>query len=158
MAGTYIKVEARGRTAITKALNNLLKQSGNLTPALADIGEYLLESTQQRFIEQQAPDGAPWAELSSTTLERKIKQGERTDRILTESGTLASSIHYQLGRNQLELGSNEEYAAMQQFGGITSAKSMMPGNEIPARPFLGIAPFERKVIIDILEHHLAKVI
>ncbi|AQS38586.1 phage virion morphogenesis protein, putative tail completion [Shewanella psychrophila] len=152
MAGTHIKVEAKGRTAITKALNSLLKQSGNLTPSLGDIGEYLLKSTQQRFIEQQAPDGSPWAELSSTTLERK----QRTDRILTESGTLASSIHYQLGRNQLTLGSNEEYAAMQQFGGITSPFSMMPNQDIPARPFLGIAPFERAEVIDILQHHLAK--
>ncbi|PKG73170.1 phage virion morphogenesis protein [Shewanella sp. GutCb] len=156
MAGTQIKVEAQGRTAISKALNNLLKQSGNLTPALADIGEYLLESTQQRFIDQQAPNGSPWAELSSTTVERKITEGERTDRILTESGTLASSIHYQLGHNQLELGSNEEYAAMQQFGGVTSPFSMMPNQDIPARPFLGIAPFERAEIIDILQHHLAK--
>ena len=153
MAGTHIKVEAKGRTAITKALNNLLKQSGNLTPALGDIGEYLLESTQQRFIDQQAPDGSPWAELSSTTLERK----QRTDRILTESGTLADSLHYQLGRNQLALGSNEEYAAMQHFGGITSPQSMMPNQVIPARPFLGIALFERNMIIEILEKHLKTV-
>ena len=152
MAGTHIKVEAKGRTAITKALNNLLKQSGDLTPVLGEIGEYLLESTQQRFIDQQAPNGSPWAELSSTTLERK----QRTDRILTESGTLADSLHYQLGRNQLALGSNEEYAAMHQFGGTTSPQSMMPNQEIVAREFLGIAPFERKEIINILQYHLAK--
>ncbi|PKG74230.1 phage virion morphogenesis protein [Shewanella sp. GutCb] len=156
MAGTHIKVEARGRTAITKALNNLLKQSGNLTPALGDIGEYLLESTQQRFIEQQAPNGSLWAELSSTTVERKIKKGQRTDRILTESGTLADSLHYQIGRNQLELGSNQEYAAMQQFGGLTSAKSMMPNQEIVAREFLGVAPFEREEVMDIIAAHLGK--
>jgi phage virion morphogenesis protein len=152
MAGTHIKVEAKGRTAITKALNDLLKQSGNLTPALGDIGEYLLESTQQRFIDQQAPDGSPWAELSSTTLERK----QRTDRILTESGTLADSLHYQLGRNQLALGSNEEYAAMHQFGGITSPQSMMPNQEIVAREFLGLAPFEYNHVVDIVAAYLGK--
>ncbi|WP_065204260.1 phage virion morphogenesis protein [Shewanella woodyi] len=156
MAGTRIQVDVKGGAKITTALNNLLKQSGDLTPVFGEIGEYLLESTQQRFIEQQAPDGTPWAELSSTTMERKVKQGERTDRILTESGTLASSLHYMLGLNQLELGSNEEYAAMHQFGGITSSKSMMQGNEIPARVYLGIAPFEREEIINILQYHLAK--
>lgn len=60
-----------------------------------------------------------------------------------------------LGYNH-ELGSNEVYAAMQQFGGITSAKSMMPGNEIPARPFLGIAPYEREKVVDIVAGHLRR--
>ena len=156
MVASVIKVDVKGEASIAKALNALLKQSGDLTPALADVGEYLLESTQQRFISQQAPDGTPWEVLSNTTLEQKVKQGERTDRILTESGTLASSIHYQLSRNRLELGSNAEYAAMHQFGGVTSPFSMMPNQDIPARPFLGIAPFERTEVIDILQQHLAR--
>lgn len=156
MAGTFITVDVKGERSIAKALNALVKRGGDLTPALGDIGEYLTESTQQRFIDQQASDGTPWEELSSTTLEQKIKKGERTDRILTESGTLADALHYKLAKDSLEFGSNEEYAAMHQFGGVTSPFSMMPNQDIPARPFLGIAPFERVEIIDILQHHLAK--
>lgn len=158
MAGASINVSVKGDRAIAKALNGLLKQGSNLKPALGDIGEYLLASTQQRFIDQQAPNGTPWAELSSTTVERKIKRGKRTDRILTEEGTLADTLHYQLTQDSLSLGSNEEYAAMQQFGGITSPSSIMPGNEIPAREFLGLAPFERDEVVDILAAHFTKVI
>ncbi|EDP99389.1 hypothetical protein KT99_00620 [Shewanella benthica KT99] len=47
---------------------------------------------------------------------------------------LASSLHYQLGRNQLTLGSNMGYTAMLRCGGVSSPKSMMPGNETPHGP------------------------
>lgn len=150
MSGTFINVTAKGQRTIAKSLNALLKQSGNLTPVLTDIADYLLASTQRRFVDQQAPDGTPWAALSSTTLARKA----RVDRILTESGTLADNLHYQMGHDQFELGSNEEYAAMQHFGGITSAHSMMPGSEIPAREIVGLAPFERNEIYAMIEEHL----
>jgi phage gpG-like protein len=62
------------------------------------------------------------APLSSTTLARK----SRTDCILTEEGTLADTLHYQLNSNGVAFGSNQEYAAMQQFGGTTSPLACSP--------------------------------
>lgn len=150
MAGSFVQVQVRGKTQISQALNKLIQNTNNVEPALAEIGECLLESTQQRFVDMQAPDGTPWEELSETTLSRK----NRTDRILTESGTLADTLNYQISNNELSLGSNMEYAAMHQFGGTTSPFSAFPNQEIPARPFLGIAPFERAEILDILNHHI----
>jgi len=142
MAGAFIEVSVVGASAIANALNQLLQQSGNLNPALADIGEYLLDSTQQRFVDQQAPDGTPWDPVSPKTLKKK----KRKDRVLTETGTLADTLNYQLGANQLMLGSNLEYAATHQFG--------READGIPARPFLGIAPFEQTEILAILQDHL----
>jgi len=142
MAGSFISVDVRGQKKISQALNRLLKQGSDLEPAFRDIGEYLLESTQQRFVDQQAPDGEPWEPLSPKTLAKKKRQ----DRILTETGTLADTLNYQIGANQLMLGSNMEYAATHQFG--------READGIPARPFLGIAPFEQVEILDILRDHL----
>jgi len=142
MAGAFIEVSVVGASAIANALNQLLQQSGNLNPALADIGEYLLDSTQQRFVDQQAPDGTPWDPVSPKTLKKK----KRKDRVLTETGTLADTLNYQLGANQLMLGSNLEYAATHQFG--------READGMPARPFLGIAPFEQTEILAILQDHL----
>lgn len=71
MAGSFISIEAIGQKQIGQALNRLLKQGSDLEPALRDIGEYLLESTQQRFIDQQAPNGEPWEPLSPKTLAKK---------------------------------------------------------------------------------------
>jgi len=142
MAGSFISVDVRGQKQIANALNHLLKQGSDLEPAFREIGEYLLESTQQRFIDQQAPDGEPWEPLSPKTLAKKKRQ----DRVLTETGTLADTLNYKIGANQLMLGSNLEYAATHQFG--------READGIPARPFLGIAPFERKEILVILQDHL----
>lgn len=142
MAGSFVSVDVRGQAQIANALNRLLKQGSDLAPAFRGIGEYLLESTQQRFIDQQAPDGEPWEPLSPKTLKNK----KRPDRVLTETGTLADTLNYQLGANQLMFGSNMEYAATHQFG--------RENDGIPARPFLGVAPFERKEILEILQDHL----
>ena len=150
MAGSRVVVDVKGTGEISKRLNRLIRKVDNPAKVLAEIGEFLTENTQERFETMQAPDGTPWEELSETTLERK----ERTDRILTESGTLAATINYQIANNELAVGSPMEYAAMHQFGGVTASDSMMPDQEIPARPFLGIAPFERKGIMDILNDYL----
>lgn len=151
MAGSFIAVSTTGSEQISQALNKLLQQSNDLTPALADIGEHLLESTQQRFVQMQSPDGEAWQSLSELTLSRK----NRTDRILTESGTLADTLNYQLNGNSLLFGSNEEYAAMHQFGGKTSPQSMIPNKEIPARPFLGFSADDQNEILAILQQHLS---
>lgn len=142
MAGSFISVDVIGQKQVAQALNRLLKQGSNLDPVFRDIGEYLLESTQQRFIDQQAPDGEPWEPLSPKTLKKKKRQ----DRVLTETGTLVDTLNYQLGVNQLKFGSNREYAATHQFG--------READGIPARPFLGVAPFERNEILEILQDHL----
>ncbi|WDE07285.1 phage virion morphogenesis protein [Thalassomonas viridans] len=140
MAGSFASVDVRGGETIAKKINRLINQSGDLEPAFREIGEFLLETHQQRFIDMQAPEGEPWEPLAPQTLKKKKRQ----DRILTESGTLADTLNYQLSDNQLMFGSDKEYAATHQFG----------RDEIPARPFLGLAPFEQDEIIDILSDHL----
>ncbi|MCE9679608.1 phage virion morphogenesis protein [Shewanella sp. AS1] len=156
MAGSYIKVDYRGEKGLTKALNSLLKQGHNLSPVLGKIGAYLHDNTQQRFVDMQAPDGSPWEPLSSTTLDMKAAKGARLDRILSDVGTLADTLHYQISSDTLSLGSNEVYAAMHQFGGITGERSWIPGVEIPAREFLGMAPFEKDEVEAIVGDYLIR--
>ena len=45
---------------------------------------------------------------------------------------------------------------MQQFGGITSSASMIPGKFIPARPFFGISEEDKANILDIVGSYLVK--
>lgn len=142
MAGSYINVDVRGLTKVNQALNQLIKNGQELEPIFREIGEYLLENTQRRFKDQQAPDGKPWAPLSPDT----IKYKKRPDRILTESSILADTLRYQVSNNSMQLGTHLEYAATHQFGRDEA--------NIEARPFLGIAPFERNAIIDMIGDHL----
>ncbi|EAU53535.1 phage virion morphogenesis protein [Mariprofundus ferrooxydans] len=141
--------------AITEALERLQKATGDLEPAFIDIGEHLLESTQQHFADQVDPDGNPWAELTDATKARKKKNA---DKILIGEGDLMGFMRYNADHNGLAFGSDRIYAAMQQFGGETAANSAIPGKTIPARPFLGISADDEQAIIGIVSHYLSGVI
>ena len=59
---------------------------------------------------------------------------------------LLQQLLYLADDNGLEL----VYAAIQQFGGTTSPKSMIPGREIPSRPFLGLSQEDEGEVMAIL--------
>jgi len=142
MAGAFVSIELKGEEQLTQAFNRLISQSSDVSPAFRDIGEYLIESTQKRFQTQQSPSGESWQSLSAKT----IKNKKRKDKILTESGTLADTLHYLLSGHHLEFGSNMEYAATHQFG-------REDGN-IPAREFLGVSAEDENEILHIIRAHL----
>lgn len=140
MAGSFFVTDLRGQKAIVQVFNKLLSQGSELEPILTDVGDYLIATHKQRFLDMQAPDGTPWEPLAPETLAQK----KRPDSILTESGTLSGTLVHQISNNQLLFGTPWEYGATHQFG----------RDEIPARPWLGLAPFERKEILLILRDHL----
>lgn len=143
MAASFVSVDVTGGSSIANALNRLIKNTADTSPALREIGEHLLESTQQRFKEMETPDGEAWEELAPGTIKKK----KRVDRILTESGTLADTLNYQLGNDQLLFGSNMEYAATHQFGRDSA--------NIPAREFLGFSDEDEDEILALFHHHLS---
>ncbi|MCH4573103.1 phage virion morphogenesis protein [Achromobacter xylosoxidans] len=125
-----------------KRLDELIK---DMTPALRGIGEYLASSSKDRFGSQTAPDGSAWAPLSEWY--RESKRANK-DKVLTLNGYLCNTIHWQVFPDQVLVGSNLEYAAIHQFGGIIRpkrAKALKVGGrvvsqvKIPARPYLGIS-------------------
>mgnify|MGYP006165611373 CR=1 FL=1 len=112
--------------------------------ALSQIGEYLVEATQERFQLEVAPDGSLWEPLAPETIRRK--NGDT--RILRQSSTLIDTILYDVSDNMLLVGSNMEYAATHQFG--------READGIPAREWLGLTtgPWNDEVaIMDILYDH-----
>ncbi|WP_102798733.1 phage virion morphogenesis protein [Bowmanella denitrificans] len=145
MAGSFINVDLQGFDQVNRILQQLATASTNLKPAMQEIGEYLLESHQQRFELEVEPDGTPWEPLQPKTVKRK--GGD--DRILKQSNILKDTLHYQADANTLLFGTNLEYGATHQFG--------REGDGIVARPFLGLAtgPWEDSdEILAILQDHL----
>jgi phage virion morphogenesis protein len=151
---------------------------GDLSPIMKDIGEHLLNETQERFDRQVDPDEKPWKPLLKTTRMQK-----KNPRILQEQGRrggLLSSIDYRAGKKQVTLGTNKPYAAIHQFGGKTSAHVIRPkkakalrwiggggnvffakeihhpGSVIPARPFLGVSKSDETEILEIINLWLTK--
>jgi phage virion morphogenesis protein len=146
MAGSFVSVDVIGTDTITNALNKLLNQANDLNPAFREIGEHLLESTQERMRQEITPSGEAWEPLSLNTIKKKALSSQ-SDKILRGYGTLADRLNYQLSDNQLMFGSTMEYAATHQFGREKA--------NIPAREFLGFSDTDESEIMDILRAHLS---
>ncbi len=140
MAGSFVSIDLLGDEAITNALNTMLARGLDLAPAFYEMGEHILESTQDRMDNEKDPNGNTWKPLKLETILRKQKTGQ-SDKILRGYGTLADMLSYQLGSNQLMFGSNMIYAAKQQFE--------------YEREFIGVSSDDETEIIDILRSHLS---
>ena len=161
MAGVTIRVTIDD-SEVVAALDRLAAAGRDLTPAMRDVGEHLLNSTRERFRTETAPDGAPWAPLTAAT---RAKKPRNKGRILTQDGYLRGNLTYRAGPDSVEVGSPSIYAGTHQFGaeagsfGETSTGRPIPWGDIPARPFLvdaegALAPDDEAAVRDILLEHL----
>jgi phage virion morphogenesis protein len=134
----------------------------DMSELMADIGEYLVESTKRRFVEGKGPDGAPWAPKSEATKEayRRRKDPAPDRPLWGPSGRLRREVFAQPGPRSVEVGSSLIYAAVQQFGaargafGRTKGGAPIPWGAIPARPFLGLSAEDDANLADIVEEWL----
>src|SRR3546814_7144 len=142
--------------------------SSDLRPEapLKNIGLHLVHSTKDRFLEERAPDGLPWAPLNPAYA--AAKRGPGILRELGNAGGLMGSISYEVTGNQLEWGTNKVHAAVHQLGATirprTAEALVFPiGGEtviaksvtIPAREFLGVSADDETEILAILEDFIA---
>ena len=120
MAGVTLTVEVDD-LEVRAALNQLLAAGLDMTPLMRDIGEHLLNTTRERFVSQEGPDGTPWAPLSESTKRRKTRN---LGKILTERGFLRGNLAYEPRRTSVLVGSPSIYAGTHQFG--ASESTSMP--------------------------------
>ncbi len=134
-----------------QALDKLVARTKRLRPALLEIREVLVESTQRRFKDEVGPDGEPWQALSPRTLRSQKKRKSRfpTGK-LKQSGQMSENIIGDATDTTVTIGSPEVQSAIQQFGGTAGF-----GSVIPARPFLGFSDSDIRSITGILEDHLS---
>ncbi len=147
--------------AVMEALRELEAKMGDMTPAMQDIGQSLVEGTRQRIRDGKDWDGNPFAANAPATLARKRGTSPLIDR-----GNLAGSrLHYQASADAVTVGSSAVQAAVLQFGarrgqfGQDRRGRDLPWNNIPARPFLPIKGNDlpqsaRDRVLEIIREHL----
>lgn len=174
MAGAFTITSKIDDREVVRALDRLHAKAGRMAPAMKNIGEVVLRSTQDRFSSQVDPDGRPWQRLKASTIAAKALRGH-SDKILRQRGYLADSIRYQANESGVRIGTNRIYSAIHQFGGKTKPHVIRPknkkalawpgarhptravnhpGSDIPARPFLGISRQDRERILEVVADHL----
>jgi phage gpG-like protein len=165
---------------VSAALSALSDAGGDLRPALEQIGDYLIDSTRQRFQDGVSPDGTPWAPNSETTYMRFLgafkgsltKRGQVSARgaeraqgkkpLIGETRSLSTMIVKQVGEDYLDVGSPMEYAGVQHRGakkgefGSDRHGRPIPWGDIPARPIFGLSSADRAEMVEILREHLVR--
>lgn len=155
-----LTIQVQGLDTVQNQLRRLAERGTNLTPLLKNMGEQVLNSTQERFESSTDPDGNRWASNSPVTFARLLgsrhtnKSGKintrGVSRVMSKkplilSHTLQGSTRYQLNGQSVMVGTNMVYAKMMHFGGTKSAFPHLWG-DIPARPFLGISSQDKVVL------------
>jgi phage virion morphogenesis protein len=140
-----VSIEYEGE-AVRQMLNELTGRIGNLYSPMANIGEYLLMATDDRFEQEVDPDGVPWQPNSPSILAFK-RENKRILKILQSTGRLRGSITYLADETSVAVGTNIGYAPDHQLG----------LNGMAQRSFLGISAGDEAVILEILEDHLLSV-
>lgn len=136
----------------------------DFTPLMQDIGELMIESTKQNFVEGTSPDGVPWAVKAQSTIDAYKARGDTVNLrpLIGPSKSLSTTIFSQVSATSASWGSNMIYAAVMQFGaqagefgasiGIDKNGrrffTSTPWGNIPARPFIGVGPDDQTAIIE----------
>lgn len=143
-------------------LDELARRVTDKTPLMEDIGELMIESTRQNFIEGSSPEGIAWAPKAQSTIDAYAARGETVSLkpLIGPSKTLSTTIFSQATPDSAFWGSNMIQSAVMQFGaskgqfGTASNGSSIPWGPIPARPFLGVGPDDETAIIAAVEEWL----
>lgn len=147
---------------VMSALQAMMRRGADMSPAMANIAQVLASESERQFRNQAGPGGA-WPDLSDATKAMREKRGTWPgQKLQVSAGGLAASVQTGYAPAEAWIGSNKPYAAMHQFGGVTSPRSMIPGKAIPARPFLPfdpegerLSPDAERTMLEVLEGYLA---
>lgn len=126
-------------------LEQLRQRAEDPADILEIIGENLVVSTEQRFIDSEDPQGFSWENLAPLTQDRKAKKdrGYADKPLLTSRADLATSIIYKVLNNSLVVGSTSQYAVFHQ-------STRLPRPKIPRRAFLGVSNDDATMIREAL--------
>lgn len=130
--------------ALNDKLNNVYKVlNSDLKPLMQDIGAIVENSTRERFLTKEDPDGVVWQELAPETIERKKGRGGK----LVEYGDLMRSITAHATAVSVEVGTDRPYGKYHQMGW-----------GVPQRAFLGLSDDDFADINDLLTDYLEDLI
>ncbi|USE82030.1 phage virion morphogenesis protein [Acinetobacter tibetensis] len=159
-------IQFHGQEKITKWLNRVLKEAGDHSKLMHNIGSILEHNTKQRINTGIGTDDKPWQKSW-----RAKMQGGTT---LRDTSRLYNSIKYTVldGGKRVIVGTNVFYAPVMHFGATIRAKSgkylkfkttmggwaQVQSVIIPARPFLGMSVDDSQEVLFEIEEHLLELL
>lgn len=139
---------------IRTGLPGLIGKMENMAALHKSVGEHMLNSVEDNFDNETAPDGTPWAHHAPATVASRLRRNGNAElTILRESGALAGSFNYEADADQVEIGTPTIYAAIHHFGGAAGRNQSV---DIPARPILGVSSDDEIALAEMAQDFLSK--
>lgn len=159
-------IQFHGQEKITEWLNKVLKQAGDHSKLMHNIGSVLEHNTKQRINTGIGTDDKPWQKSWRAKL-----QGGTT---LRDTSRLYNSIKYTVldGGKRVVVGTNVFYAPVMHFGATIRAKTgkylkfkttmggwaQIQSVIIPPRPFLGMSVDDSQEVLFEIEEYLLELL
>lgn len=159
-------IQFHGQEKITEWLNRVLKQAGDHTKLMHNIGSILEHNTKQRINTGIGTDDKPWQKSW-----RAKMQGGTT---LRDTSRLYNSIKYTVSNDgkRVTVGTNVFYAPVMHFGARITAKNgkylkfksstggwaQVKSVTIPPRPFLGMSVDDSQEVLFEIEEYLLELL
>lgn len=159
-------IQFHGQEKIKEWLNKVLKQAGDHSKLMHNIGSVLEHNTKQRINTGIGTDDKPWQKSW-----RAKMQGGTT---LRDTSRLYNSIKYTVldGGRRVVVGTNVAYAPVMHFGATIRAKAgkylkfkttmggwaQIQSVIIPPRPFLGMSVDDSQEILFEIEEYLLELL
>ena len=159
-------IQFHGQEKITEWLNKVLKQAGDHSKLMHNIGSVLEHNTKQRINTGIGTDDKPWQKSW-----RAKMQGGTT---LRDTSRLYNSIKYTVldGRKRVVVGTNVFYAPVMHYGATIRAKTgkylkfkttmggwaQIQSVIIPPRPFLGMSVDDSQEVLFEIEEYLLELL
>ena len=136
-----IEIEINNAQQIASILNKLANAAQDRTPLMRSIAGTMESAVMQNFDVGGRPK---WLGL-------KYRQGTP----LVDTENLMNSITSYYDNDSAEVGTNEPYAAIHQFGGKAGRGRKV---DIPARPFLVLTPQDENDILEDVQAYFRSVV
>ena len=159
-------IQFHGQEKITEWLNKVLKQAGDHSKLMHNIGSILEHNTKQRINTGIGTDDKPWQKSWRAKL-----QGGTT---LRDTSRLYNSIKYTVldGGKRVVVGTNVFYAPVMHYGATIRAKTgkylkfkttmggwaQIQSVIIPPRPFLGMSVDDSQEVLFEIEEYLLELL
>lgn len=148
MSDKPIEIELDNKEVHNKLLE-LSNKSKNLRPLMKNIAGIFAYSAEENFKEEGRPD--KWVDLAESTKKQRTKKRKWPGQILQVEGKLAASINTYYDNDSAIIGSNLDYAAIHQLGGLAGKNKKV---QIPARPYLKLTDDDFDEILYETENYL----
>lgn len=151
MSDDAIKITSNSKEVNDKLIE-LAERAKNTKPVMREVAHVIRTYVDEKFETEGRYQGEKWEDWKEPYKQKRTKMKRGSGKILTLEGELREKIEDKVTNDSVEVGTNQVYAAIHNFGG--DVKKRGGGTfEMPQRQFMNFEPKLNELIaLEIYAH------